>query len=89
MGEVRSIHQYELDQFGSSHASLIRVGLPNTGTNLASSHSNSQTGSTRRHTSLRRPHPAGKVDVRIPETRPQPRRLHPNTGEYTGDYTEL
>lgn len=89
MGDVCSIHQFELDQFRSSHASLIRVGLPNTGPDLAIRHSNSQIGSTRRHTSLWRPHPASKVDVRIPRTHPRERRLHPNTAEYIGDSTEL
>lgn len=82
---MRSIHQFELDHSRSSHASLIRVGLSNTGTGLAKRHPKTQIESTQRRTSLRRPHPVGKVGMRIPETRPQQRRLHRNTGEYTSN----
>ncbi len=80
---MRSIHQFELDHVRSSHASLIRAGLSNTGTGLTKRHPKSQTESTQRRTSLRRPHPTGKGWREDTSDTPQQRRLHPNTGEQT------
>jgi len=82
-GVMRSIHQFELDHDGSSHASLIRAGLPNTGTDLAFSHSKSRIESTRRRTTLRRPRPASNIGTRIPHACLLVYLLHTNTGEWT------
>ena len=82
---MRSIHQFELDHPGSSHASLIRVGLSNTSTDLSKGHSKSHTESTRRRTSRWRPHPTGKSCGEDTRDTPPQRRLHPNTGEYASN----
>ncbi len=82
-GEMRSIHQFELDLSGSSHASLIRTGLPNTSTDLAVRHSKSRIESTQRRTTLQRPRPASNIGTRIPYARPNEDMLHPNTNEWT------
>ncbi len=80
---MRSIHQFELDLCGSSHASLIRTGLPNTGTDLAVRHSKSRIESTQRRTTLQRPRPASNIGTRITYARPNEDMLHPNTNEWT------
>jgi RHS repeat-associated protein len=81
LGCVRSIHQFEFCLNGHSHASMIRAGLSNTGTDLAKSHSKTQTESTRRRTSLRRPHPAWHNWIEDTRDTPEGDILHPNTGE--------